>query len=65
MNKEAPRDRREKAEWVKDVLEKPLTPKSERRYPGRIAPVGIPDKGCPQARCILSAGHDAAHWPGD
>lgn len=44
-------------------LATPLTPKSERRYPGRIAPVGIPDLGCPERKCVRRGGHDGQHWP--
>ena len=55
----------EQRERTMDTMYKPLTPKSERVVAGSIRPVGIPDKGCPHPRCVLSPGHEAPHWPGD
>lgn len=44
-------------------MSKPLTPKSERRYEGRIAPIGVPDLGCSARKCIRRAGHPGQHYP--
>ncbi len=46
-----------------EEIGRPLTPPSERRYPGRIAPVGMPDLGCPGSKCLRRVGHAGDHWP--
>ncbi len=49
-------------DWLAERT-RPLTPLSERRYEGRIAPLGIPDMGCPTPKCVRKGGHDGSCWP--
>ena len=50
-------------EWAMEKS-KPVTPKADRWYEGRIAPVLVPSKGlCKYGKCVLKEGHTSAHWP--
>lgn len=56
--------RKEDYERTMDMA-RPLTPKSERRPAGRIAPVSVQmTQGlCQVGKCVLKAGHAVPHWP--
>lgn len=45
-------------------MARPLTPMSDRRYEGRIAPVGVPGRGCWETvKCVRPEGHGGRCWP--
>ena len=46
-------------------LSKPLTPLSDRRYEGRIAPVSLYEaRGlCSKPKCVRHADHEGGCWP--